>query len=210
MQVILGGQKQHIFQSSLRATAKLHLLSPAIFPLPFAYKFAVPAERVSTAVPAATDTQTAHEASGRVRAADTGSNKPAVPAENSGPPVPAVADVQTADKAGGLAGAADTSSNRPAVPAEHVDPAVPAVAAIQTGDEARSATAAAAETAAKAPTAPVLKPAACIRLDHQAKQRLTDESKLMSAGPVTHLVGGAGKALAAAPSEAEVRSPGEA
>ena len=39
----MDGQRQHVFQSSLRATAKLHLLSPAVFPLPFAGLPAVPA-----------------------------------------------------------------------------------------------------------------------------------------------------------------------
>ena len=35
---MLNGGKQHVFQSAMRATAKLHLLSPAVFPLPFGTK----------------------------------------------------------------------------------------------------------------------------------------------------------------------------
>lgn len=35
MQVLLNGRKQHVFQSATRATARLNLLSPAVFPLPF-------------------------------------------------------------------------------------------------------------------------------------------------------------------------------
>jgi len=35
---MLNGGKCHIFQSAMRATAKLHLLSPAVFPLPFGAK----------------------------------------------------------------------------------------------------------------------------------------------------------------------------
>ena len=38
MQVLLNGGKQHVFQSAIRATARLNLLSPAIFPLPFGSK----------------------------------------------------------------------------------------------------------------------------------------------------------------------------
>ena len=37
-QVVLNGGTQHVFQSALRATAKLHLLSPALFPLPVGAK----------------------------------------------------------------------------------------------------------------------------------------------------------------------------
>lgn len=35
---MLNGGNQHIFQSALRATARLNLLSPAVFPLPFGAK----------------------------------------------------------------------------------------------------------------------------------------------------------------------------
>lgn len=38
MQVLLNGGKQHVFQSAMRATARLNLLSPAVFPLPFGSK----------------------------------------------------------------------------------------------------------------------------------------------------------------------------
>lgn len=38
MQVLLHGGKQHIFQSAMRATARLNLLSPAVFPMPFGVK----------------------------------------------------------------------------------------------------------------------------------------------------------------------------
>ena len=38
MQVLLNGGKQHIFQSATRATARLNLLSPAVFPMPFGAK----------------------------------------------------------------------------------------------------------------------------------------------------------------------------
>ena len=47
---MLNGGKSHIFQSAMRATAKLHLLSPAVFPLPFGAKILplkVPATAVS-------------------------------------------------------------------------------------------------------------------------------------------------------------------
>lgn len=36
--MVLNGGTQHVFQSALRATAKLHLLSPALFPLPVGAK----------------------------------------------------------------------------------------------------------------------------------------------------------------------------
>lgn len=39
MQVLLNGGKKHVFQSAMRATARLNLLSPAVFPLPFGSKF---------------------------------------------------------------------------------------------------------------------------------------------------------------------------
>ena len=38
MQVLLNGGKKHVFQSALRATARLNLLSPTVFPLPFGSK----------------------------------------------------------------------------------------------------------------------------------------------------------------------------
>ena len=38
MQVLLNGGKKHVFQSAMRATARLNLLSPAVFPLPFGSK----------------------------------------------------------------------------------------------------------------------------------------------------------------------------
>jgi hypothetical protein len=46
---MLNGGKLHIFQSAMRATAKLHLLSPAVFPLPFGAKFP-PSQAPATAV----------------------------------------------------------------------------------------------------------------------------------------------------------------
>ncbi len=45
---MLNGGKLHIFQSAMRATAKLHLLSPAVFPLPFGAK--IPPKAPATAV----------------------------------------------------------------------------------------------------------------------------------------------------------------
>lgn len=38
VQVLLNGGNQHIFQSAMRTTAKLNLLSPTVFPLPFGPK----------------------------------------------------------------------------------------------------------------------------------------------------------------------------
>ncbi len=46
---MLNGGKLHIFQSAMRATAKLHLLSPAVFPLPFGAKIP-PSKAPATAV----------------------------------------------------------------------------------------------------------------------------------------------------------------
>ena len=46
---MLNGGKSHIFQSAMRATAKLHLLSPAVFPLPFSAKI-LPSKALATAV----------------------------------------------------------------------------------------------------------------------------------------------------------------
>ena len=46
---MLNGGKSHIFQSAMRATAKLHLLSPAVFPLPFGAKI-LPLKAPATAV----------------------------------------------------------------------------------------------------------------------------------------------------------------
>ena len=43
---MLNGGTQHVFQSSLRTSVKLNVLSPAIFPLPFGAKLATPANRV--------------------------------------------------------------------------------------------------------------------------------------------------------------------
>ncbi|KAL0053601.1 hypothetical protein WJX82_008144 [Trebouxia sp. C0006] len=48
-QVMLNGGKLHIFQSAMRATARLHLLSPAVFPLPFGAKVP-PSQAPTTAV----------------------------------------------------------------------------------------------------------------------------------------------------------------
>ncbi len=46
---MVKGGKTHIFQSAMRATAKLHLLSPAVFPLPFGAKI-LPSKAPATAV----------------------------------------------------------------------------------------------------------------------------------------------------------------
>ncbi len=46
---MLNGGKSHIFQSAMRATAKLHVLSPTVFPLPFGAKVP-PSKAPATAV----------------------------------------------------------------------------------------------------------------------------------------------------------------
>ena len=86
-----------MFQSSLRATAKLHLLSPAVFPLPFAGLPAVPAGHATPAGPAGHATPAVPDASAQdaMPAEHAGHPTPAVPAEPAGHPTLAEPGVQT-------------------------------------------------------------------------------------------------------------------
>lgn len=123
LQVILNGQQQHVFQSSLRATAKLHLLSPAVFPLPFALP-AVPAGHATPAGPAghaghATPAVPDESVQDAMPAEPAGHPTPAVPAEPAGHPTLAEPGVQTGNTRGNAAaeaaGKVSETANQPRV-----------------------------------------------------------------------------------------------
>lgn len=70
-QIVLNGGNQHIFQSALRATARLNLLSPAVFPLPFGAKLLPLPPPLSKGIQEGQESDLSQEGAGKSPAGDS-------------------------------------------------------------------------------------------------------------------------------------------